>query len=426
MQPFIPPGFNLPLAWTVDMLFPVILKAVQNIDEVVVSNEDRAMLRSLRDERLLFFTNHPTTAEPPITYHLGNLMGARFQYMASRQVFDWNWGVVGRVLSNLGAFSVIAGVNDRESFKTARQSLAKPSGKLVLYPEGEPTSGENDSLMPFQQGVAQISFWALDDARKADPRADIMILPGFIKYVIQGTENEIRSELTGSATKLEKTLGIDPGNKNLLRRFLTIGRVILESAEHDYKIPAASNNDFDYRIGRVRHAILDGVAERFGVPAGYDYKADAIAKLRFLFAQLEMILIDYPDPKLPKLNDAEKEWMHRELVKAFDVIVIKRDYLVSRPTPERFYEWLARFESYVYGKKPRALGGEPSALPRKAHASFARPFPLTEYWSDKKSEKKTGVDKMLKRVRSDMQGLLDEALNMTQPLVKPYDVGDEL
>lgn len=426
MQPFIAPGFNLPLAWTMDLLLPVLLKTVQNIDEVIVSPEDRKMLRSLRDERLLFFTNHPTTAEPPITYHLGNIMGARFQYMASRQVFDWNGGIAGKVISNLGGFSVIAGVNDRESFKTARAALSKPKGKLVLYPEGEPTSGENDSLMPFQQGAAQISFWAMDDARKIDPQANIMILPGFIKYVMQGTESEVRNKLETSIRKLEKNMQIDPGNKNLLRRFLTVGRVMVEEAEADYKIAAASRDDFDYRIGRIRHAILDNVAEKLGVTGGgYDLKSDAITKLRFLFAQLEMILIDYPDPKLPKLSAKEKEWMHRELVKAFDFIVIKKEYLISRPTAERFSEWLARFESYKYGKTPRALGGEPPAIARKAYAKFAKPFPLTEYWSENKADKKKGVEKMLKRLRSDIQDQLDDALNLTQPLVKPYDIGDE-
>ena len=426
MQSFIPPGFNLPLAWTVDLLLPLALKGLQNIDEVVVSPADRAMLRGLRDERLLFFTNHPTTAEPPITYYLGNLMGSRFQYMASRQVFDWNWGIAGKVLSNLGAFSVIAGVNDRESFKAARAALAKPKGKLVLYPEGEPTSGENDSLMPFQQGAAQISFWALDDARKIDPHANIMILPGFIKYVIQGTESEVRTGLMESIAALEKSLRIDPGNKNLLRRFLTVGRVLLEEAEAEYGIPTGALEDFDYRVGRVRHAILDNVAEKLGLlSSGYDLKSDAIVKLRYLFAQLEMILINYPDPKLPKLSDNEKEWVHRELVKAFDFIVIKKDYLVSRPTAERFSEWLARYESYKYGRTPRALGGEPPLLARKAHVRFAKPFALTEYWSDRKTEKKSGVEKMVKRLRSDIQGLLDDALELTQPIVKPYDIGSE-
>lgn len=65
MQPFIPATFNLALNWTADLLFPVLLKAVQNINEVVITDEDKAMLRSLKKDRLLFLQiiqqppNHP-------------------------------------------------------------------------------------------------------------------------------------------------------------------------------------------------------------------------------------------------------------------------------------------------------------------------------------------------------------------------------
>ncbi|MCB1308636.1 MAG: 1-acyl-sn-glycerol-3-phosphate acyltransferase [Leptospiraceae bacterium] len=424
MQPFIPPGYSLPLNWTVDFLFPVLLKIVQNIEDVVIRPEDIQMLREHKDDRMLFLTNHPTTAEPPLVHHIGKLMGTRFRYMASRQVFDWSWGLVGKVISQLGAFSVIAGINDRDSFKAARSVLAEPGGKLVLFPEGEPTSGENDSLMPFQPGIAQLGFWAMDDARKADEMADIIIQPGFIKYIVKGTEAEIRNHLRESAMRLESKLSIDPGNKNLLRRFLTIGRVLLEQAEKEYHIPTASKSDFDYRIGRVRHAILDNVAEKIKAP-NYDLHGDAIHKLRQLFALHEMLSIGYPDEKMKKLSKDELEWVHGELVKAFDFIVIKKDYLVSRPTPERFYEWLARIESYLYGKKPRALGGEPSHLPRKAHVFFAKPFPISEYWSTEKRARKTGVEKMIRRLQNDIQGMLNNALDLSQPLVRPGDIGDE-
>ena len=424
MEPFIPPSFSLPLHWTADLLFPFLLKGMHNINKVIIKPEDLEMIRKLRHDRLIFFTNHPSTAEPPITYHIGNEMGCRFKFMASRQVFNWAGGAAGVVISNLGAFSVIAGIPDRESMKTFRRILSEPGGKMVTYPEGEPTSGENDSLMPFQPGVAQMGFWALEDARKNDPNADVTVLPGFIKYVVKATRAEIENCLIWSIEKLEKTLGVNPGDRNLLRRYLYFGKVLLEQAEREYRIPPASKGDFDYRIGRVRHAILDNVADKLNAK-NYDRKADAIVKLRTLFALVEMITIDYPDPSLPKLSPAELEWASRECIKAFDIIVIKRDYLMSNPTPERFLEWLLRFESYVLDKKPRALGGEPTPLPREAHVFFAKPFYLSEYYPEDKKKRKTAIDDMLKRLRGDMQKMLDEAQTLTKPLVKPFDIGDE-
>ncbi len=425
MQPFIAPGFNLPLAWTVDLLHPVVLKGMYNIDEIVVSNADRQMLRSVRDDRLLFFTNHPSTAEPPIVWAVGNMMGARFRYMASRQVFDWGYGFVGQAIASLGAYSVIAGTQDRSSLRMSRKIMAKRGGKLVLFPEGEPTSGENDSLMPFQAGAAQLSFWALDDARKTDPGADVTILEGFIKYVIQASRGEIILNLETALAELEAKLGVDPGRRNLLRRYLHFGRVLLEKAEADYHIPVASQSDFDYRIGRVRHAILDNVAEKLALKT-YDQKADAITKLRQIWAVVEMLMINYDDPTLPRATQEVVEWAHGECVKAFDMIVIKKDYLLSNPTAERFFEWLARFESYVLGKKPRALGGVPTPLPRKAHVSFTRPFKLSEYYTDEKRKRKKAVETMTKRLYDEMNGLLKASASLTKPLVEPENLGDDV
>lgn len=413
MESFIPPGFNLPIAWMVDFSFPLLLKQIQNIDQIILKPEDEKMLRTLRHERLIYLSNHPSTAEPPVSYYVANRMGTRFNFMASRQVFEWGYGMVGRFIQNIGAFSIIPGTSDRESLKASRAILAGPRGKLVLYPEGEPTSGENDNLMPFQPGIAQLGFWALDDARKIDPDAEIKILPSFVKYVMVGTDASIKAELHASLTKIERKYKIDPGNKNLLRRFLTVGRVLLEETEREYKVPMASRDDFDYRIGRARHAILDGIANRIQLH-GYNEREDAIQKLRHLLSTLEMIELKMNDPRLPRLSQKELEWAKREALKAYDVIAIKPGYLVSRPTAERFFEWLARFENYVYGStRPR---------PRKAYVYFAPVQNLSDFLPDYRSNKRRGVEKLTAHLRELTQDLLQQALELSQPLVRPGDV----
>ena len=423
MKAFIPAKNNPFLHWLVDTIYWIALKAVQNIDEIVMKPEDVELLKSMKSERMLFFSNHPTTAEPPVTYQIANMMGTRFRYMGSRQVFDWDFGLTGKLLSNIGAFSIIAGINDRESLKTARSTLAAPEGKLVLYPEGEPTSGENDNLMPFQQGVVQIALWAYEDAIKVDPNADIKILPAFMKYVFNGSAEELNEHLSDSIKKIEIKFEIDPGNKNLLRRFLTVGRNILQHAESMYNVSVKDDKDFDYRVGRVRHAILDNVADKLGIK---DYKKDqdAIMKLRQLIAIIEMIGVKYEDPKLPKLTKDQLSWAKGEVEKAFDFVAIKKDYLVSYPSPERFYEWLLRFESYIFNKKPRMLGGLPPRKSRKAYVYLSKPVSLSSYYADYKKDKRGTSEKLLKDLRTNMQFMLDESLKMTKTLVNPGDIGE--
>lgn len=421
---FIPPDFKLPVAWFADAATPAVLKLGANIDGMEIRPQDRKMLRGLRDERVLFFSNHPTQAEPVLAWLVAQAMGSRFNYMATRRAFDYFNGMLGKLFASTGAFSVIPGIADRDSMRFARQTLAKPGGKLVLYPEGEPMCGENDSLMPFQPGIVKLGLGAFEDARKQDPAADIIVLPGFIKYVVKGSPDRIAANLDERIARLEGRLGLDKGKRNLLRRFLHVGRVLLEQAEQEYGVePPADPEDFDFRIGRVRHAILDAVADRIQLH-GYRREDDAIHKLRHLTAVLELLELNYPAPKLPQISVAEREQAMLACVKAYDFIVIKRDYLASYPSPERFYEWLARFESLVLGATPRALGGEPSPLPRQAYISFAKPFPLSEYYVDYKRDKQGTLQRLLDRLLTDIRVLLDAEVKRTEPLVAPGDLGE--
>lgn len=419
---FMPPEFNLAAAWFADAALPLALKQYQNIDEIILKPEDREMLRSFRHERLLFFTNHPSQAEPMLAYYLANAMGARFHYMATRRAFDFLFGAVGKLFQGVGAYSVLPGVPDRESMRMTRQILTEPAGKLAIFPEGEPMCGENDSLMPFQPGFLKLGFAGLTDARKKDPKADIAVIPGFIKYVIKSSREEVTANLEKALAELETALHVHAGGRNMLRRFLMIGRILLEQAERQYQVEVSPDSDFDFRIGRVRHRILDNVARLMNL-SHYNKEADAIHKLRHLTSIIELIEVGFDAPEIPKLTPEQLATANRECIKAYDFIVIKRDYLISRPTPERFYEWLQRFQSMALGKTPRALGGEPHPLPRKAVVSFAKPFYLGEHYDAYLKDKNGYVHTLTDKIRGDMQTLLDNSASLTYTIVEPGDVG---
>ncbi len=419
---FIPPGFNLPLVWMTDAATPAYLKLMHNVEEVIIREEDRLLLRTLRDDRLLFFSNHPTQVEPTIAWIVAQKMGARFNTMATRRAFDFGGGLVGKLFQNTGTFSVIPGIADRDSIAMARAVLAKPRGKLALYPEGEPMSSENDSLMPFQPGIVKIGWSALEDARKQAPAADITVLPAFVKYVVKASQDEIVADLERAIAVIAARLEEDPGERNLLRKFLMIGRILIERAESEYGIKPEPGADFDYRMGRIRHAALDGVADLLGVKH-YNRDADAIQKLRHLTAVLELVELNHPQAGIAP-SPAVLRRAIRECIRAYDFIVMKREYLVSRPTPERFYEWLARWESLILGKTPRALGGEPSRLPRKAFVFFAPPFHLGEYMEAYRQDRKGTLETILQRLFRDMKTMLDASASLTYTLVEPFDVGD--
>jgi hypothetical protein len=296
----------------------------------------------------------------------------------------------------------------------AKSVLAADGGKLVIYPEGM-CSGENDNLVPFMPGIAQIGFWGLEDARKKDPKADVKVLPTFVKYTLSGTAYTLYREIETSLEKIEHVLHIKSGNKNLLRRFLTVGRVLLEEAEREYGITYIEDKDYNFRVGRIRHAALNKAAEILQIQ--FEEQEDAIHKIREVFTVLDGINSGL-SKKGPKLTNKELAAVQKDVDRAYLFLVIKPEYLLAYPSAERFMEWLHRFENLVFGKtNPR---------PRRARVVIAKPFGLSEYYEDYKKDKKKTVDEVTSRLRKDIEKLLTESIPLTKPIVTPFEVGEDL
>jgi hypothetical protein len=399
-ESFIPPAQNFPFLWFLDVAIDSLLLAVHNIDRVEITEKDKEMLKTFKDKRLIYISNHPSTREPPVAFVVSKYMYSRFFYMAGREVFDWGYGMVGKVIQSVGAYSVIAGIGDRESLKTTRNIIAKPAGKLCLFPEGEPTGNENDTLLPFQPGVTQLGFWGYEDALKTDPKAEVYILPAFVKYRLRDSIAKIREDVHYSLVKLEKYFGIRGDNKSFSERLLSIGKRLIEREERKLGIKPDESKTFEYRIGRLRHTILDHVAEKAGIKK-YNKEANAIEKLRTILSTFEMVQVGVPDPKkeLPSLEMAN--WGRKYCQIVYDFIAIDPNYLTSFPSPERIYEWIYKFENELFGSfQPR---------PTRAYVSFSEPILLSEKYKEYKSSKnkKEVVDGLTMHLRNKIQELLE-------------------
>ncbi len=409
IKSFIPAKFNLPVLWFTDLTLPLLLKAVHNIDAIEISNEDKQILKSMQNERLIYVSNHPTTKEPPVAYNSANIMNSRFYYMAAREVFSWGAGLVGDFIQSIGAFSVLAGAPDRESLKAAREILASRSGKLVLFPEGEPTSGMNDTLLPFQPGVSQLGFWGLEDALKADPNAKVNVLLTYVKYRMNTSIDWMQKDIDQSLTRLEARLGISKTGKDIVHRFLSVGKRMIEREEREYGIHIEPDKleDFDYRLGRMRHAMLDNIAIKANIPK-WDKGTNAIEKLRKILSTLELVVIGAPNPKgeLPSLEMAT--WARKAAVKAYEFISIQTSYIKELPSAERLYEFLYRYENEIFG--------ETKNRPHKAVVRVAKPFLINEYYESYKTDKKKTVEELTTRLKHDMENLLNEEIQKSTPL----------
>jgi hypothetical protein len=407
MNSFIPPKLNYPFLWFTDFSLPFLFKMIHNLESVEVSEIDRKRLRNLRNERLIVLSNHPTTKEPPVIYTLANIMSSRFHYMASREVFQWGNGMVGDYIQSIGAYSVIAGANDRESLKTTRSILAAPSGKLAVFPEGEPTSGQNDLLLPFQPGIAQLGFWGLEDAIKNDPNARLQILPTFIKYRMSLPQEELQKDIDTSLENLENRIGITKLGKTVTERFLSIGRRLLEREEREYGITPEEGKDYNYRLGRLRHTVLDNIAKKIEL-SKYDSTENAIVKLRKILSFLELASLNMETGKDPAPNKDVVKWARITAQKIYDSITMQVEYIQDHPSAERLYEWLYRFESEILG--------ETKNRPHIARVRLGEPVSLNHLYPAYKQNKKETVQSVTDQLRGVLQKLMDEEIAKTNTL----------
>ncbi|GBF51623.1 acyltransferase [Leptospira ryugenii] len=414
---FIPPAFDLPFAWTLDLSFPFIAKLLFNLDSIQIHKDDQHLISGLKNKRLLYLSNYPTNLEPAIAYYVANEMGSRFHFMASRSLFNLGFGVIGELIKRVGAFSIITGSADRDAIKMARKILSEPAGKLVLYPEGI-MSGENDNLASFLPGVAQIAFGGLEDALKKDPSAELIVQPAFVKYLISGSKESILREIENSLQRIERKLRLFPGGRTILRRFLTIGRVLLEETEFELGVPKSEieGKDFDYRLGRARHTALNQAGNILNIK--FKDTDHAIDKIRQLLAVLDHLDTDFQFAKEKGLTPQNIRRARQLVDTAYTFIITKPKNLIQFPSAERLMEWIGSFEKHVFGKS-----GDRA---RKAEVLLAPSFSLNEYLKTYQSNKREGISHLMTDIRNSMETLVERGRNLSEPIVPPYSVGLDL
>lgn len=403
-EPFVPYSFNYPYMWLIDISISTLLKTVYNISQVRISESDKQLLRSLNKERLVYISNHPSTKEPFVTYYVANKMATRFCYMAGREIFDWGGGLLGTMLKNMGTYSVLEGTFDKESLKTTRKILAAEKGKLALFPEGEPTSNQNDTLFPFQPGVAQMAISALEDAKKVDKDANIYVLPAFVKYRMEGKSSEIKKDIEQSIQRLEKHLNMKYLHGTWVDRLILIGEQILSDFERKFSIKVDLDTSFNERFENFKHSVLDLIADKIELKK-WNQEASVVEKLRKILSLYDSV--HYSDSQ-KNISKKDVEWARNYCQKVYDFISIDSDYIRELPSAERIYDWIYRFEQELFGSF--------KLRPSYAVVRFAKPISLLDYYDDYKSNKKATLDLVMTRLRGEVESLMKDEIKKSTKL----------
>lgn len=399
-MPFREPRPNRAVIAVCRKLLPTILRRGYGIVEIDYRPGELRELRSKLEERVLLTPNHPTHAEPAILYDLSREVGRDFAYLSNRESFERAWGLFGWLLRRNGAYSIIRGAPDRDSFKFTRHVLADHVAPLVIFPEGEVYS-QNDSLLPFQAGVFQLAFLALDDMAKQGIEAPLWVQPVAVHYRFV---EDVSREVAGSMERLEEKLALSkpaPGDPYL--RLRRIGHAVLSAAEAAYRLPKGDSEDLNPRIARVRDTIVERVAEALHL------ETETLGKtlpdrMRALGNRLNRVATDEELPvseyeeRLMREEAERVRPLNADLQRLANWLAVRDGYVGELATPERMVDTLWRLESEVLGRRLLRAA-------RRCRLRLAPALDLREY---REKPRKEAIREVTARVETAIQTLLDE------------------
>ncbi|MEO7718955.1 MAG: 1-acyl-sn-glycerol-3-phosphate acyltransferase [Capsulimonas sp.] len=408
---FRPPHLNPTLLRLTYRLLPALLRWGCDVSTVDISAADVALLRSLSGRRLLITPNHPTNCDPALLFALSKAADIPFHYLACRETFSGLFGLWGTIIERLGAYSVVRGTADRESFRMTRDLLAETGGKVVIFPEGEVYS-QNDSLLPFQSGVAQLAFWAMDDLRKQGREGEtVSLLPVAVRYCFV---DDMTVPIDRALTGLERAvLGRESATGNSYDRLRRIGIAMLGDLEDEYGVkvdPAERMRpgaDLTGRMETMKTLLLD----RAAALTGYEFSPEMTLPERMRAMMNRVYEVTSEDPHAERTQ--YREQLHREqaarvkplmrdLNRVANWIAVEDNYVRSKPTPERMADNIRRLEIEVFGEA--RLRGR-----RRAIVRVGAPIDLARYWDTYRASRRATVARCTDDLELAVQALLDSS-----------------
>jgi 1-acyl-sn-glycerol-3-phosphate acyltransferase len=360
---FLSPLINPLVVGVMWFIFPFLLRWGEL--SVRIDPDSMAKLRQYKGTRMLLLPNHPTGEEPVVLFEVCRWMLEVFNIVAAREVFDWEHGFRGWLLRRVGAYSIIRGSADRESFMTSKKILMQGLHRLVIFIEGEISRG-GETLIPFESGVIQIAFWAQEGLIKethkskrenAELAADcppVYIAPVAIKYFYEPGHDPVIEE---ALAKLEKNVGATPSPEmTRYDRVRNIGLKILEVQESMHQLVPLPVVSITERVEAIKHRMLKKMEIFLDLKP--DPQANTLSRLREIRNTMDHLIHSYENPEA--LTDYEKRMVehlrgslsefYTDLDRVVYFLTYNENYLQGNQAPERFIDAIRRLEKEVYGK----------------------------------------------------------------------------
>lgn len=329
-----------------DAMMPV-AKLIAGIKDVRIECNSDQDLTSVLGSPALIVANHPTDMDPILLRTLGNSVGIRFKYLACREGFDGLHGAWGWAAQRIGAFSIVRGTVDRDSFRYTTELWVENEARIVVFPEGE-VGAFNDKLLPFHDGIFQLLLLA-SERRAAAGKAPIGIVPVGIRYTLTKDHTD---DLLGASQKICDAIGAT-ATMNLINNLKIMSLVVIARLEQEYGLNQNEDATTQERIVALQSAVLARIHAATGKPI--PEHVDLHDQMRIGANIIEEALDTHAvpetlfDKRLATQRRQRAIGLRADIDRLQNWLAIEDGYATAGGSQDHAYELIRHFEAEVFG-----------------------------------------------------------------------------
>lgn len=411
MDDFIPPiddPFTVSLA---KMLLP--LAKIKSGLSIKVSDNCKSIIRSMNRQHAVLMINHSDRFDPLCACALSSECGENFNFLASREQFDRQFGFAGWVLQHLGTYSVIRGARvEKASADETVNILVQGKHKLAEFPEGDVT-GRDDKILPLKEDGVQNLFEAQRQLLDLTGES-LFVLPVAMYYEVR--HDSIR-HMTDCIVRLEKAFHISSSNTIELSFEQRIKRLVSQYISHlasFYNIELLYKQSLSAELQELSRKIAVMTGRGIGITIHHE-EDDAVllygirADLRKAEHPCSLPNCEY-SRKLQKSSEEKRRALTQDLDLAEQLLILASTLESSKFTPSVAWRVLDRLEMQVLGKSTRK--GH-----RTAWIDAAPPIDLEPFYRKFERNQRAGLAAVDQEVRKAIFDLMQKMQYQTANVV---------
>jgi hypothetical protein len=447
---FIPPRLNPSVLRVSQQVLPLWLKWQTPLREITADRVEilAELYHQLQQGKIRFLMafRHPSLNDPYcLAYLLWKLVpqvarqqGIALQspihahFLYDRGIPLWAGSAFSWFASRLGGTSIQRGKLDIPGLRSARTLFANSTFPMAAAPEGA-TNGHNEIVSPLEPGIAQLSFWCLEDLLKAQRTEEVFVVPIGIQYHYLTPPWKAIAQLL---TQLETESGLPTATPTadsadaaaLYQRLYRLGEHLLSLMENFYRefyyqslppIPeetiteqSHTNGVLATRLQNLLNVALQVAEQYFNIQAngtlvercrrieqaGWDCIYREELKPTHVLSAVERGLADRV------AEEASLRMWHMRLVESF--VAVTGYYVKEKPSAERFADTALLLWDFLARIKGKNGFSRPQLGKQRVQMAVGNPISISARRTDYQANRRQAVANLTQDLQLALEAML--------------------